>query len=52
MACQGLGEMMPEQLWDTTLDPDKRTLRRLTLQDAAEASQLFSLLMGAQVPNK
>lgn len=46
---QGLGEMMPEQLWDTTLDPAKRMLRRLTLRDAVEAAQLFSLLMGSQV---
>ena len=34
---QGLGEMMPEQLWATTLDPTKRTLRRLTVADASEA---------------
>ena len=46
---QGLGEMMPEQLWHTTLDPQRRMLRRLTLSDAAEAAQLFSLLMGSQV---
>ena len=48
-AMQGLGEMMPEQLWSTTLDPQHRTLRRLTLGDAAEAAQLFSVLMGNQV---
>lgn len=47
---QGLGEMMPEQLWHTTLDPQRRLLRRLTLSDAAEAAHLFSLLMGSQVP--
>ena len=46
---QGLGEMMPEQLWQTTLDPSRRTLRRLTLQDAAQAAHLFTLLMGSQV---
>ena len=46
---QGLGEMMPEQLWRTTLDPSARTLRRLTIADAAEADALFSLLMGDRV---
>lgn len=46
---KGLGEMMPEQLWNTTLDPAHRTLRRLTLEDAAEASHLFALLMGDRV---
>ena len=47
---QGLGEMMPEQLWATTMDPSSRTLKRLTVADAAEASDVFSLLMGHQVP--
>ncbi|KAK9784754.1 hypothetical protein WJX73_007888 [Symbiochloris irregularis] len=46
---KGLGEMMPEQLWSTTLDPSTRVLRRLTLGDAAQAAQLFSVLMGSQV---
>lgn len=46
---KGLGEMMPEQLWSTTLDPATRTLRRLTIEDAAEASHMFALLMGDKV---
>lgn len=46
---KGLGEMMPEQLWATTMDPSKRTLRKLTLDDAAEASHMFALLMGDKV---
>ena len=46
---QGLGEMMPQQLWDTTLDPAKRMLKRLTMDDAAEAGQLLSMLMGDKV---
>lgn len=41
--------MMPEQLWDTTLNPATRTLRKLTVEDAAEASHLFALLMGDKV---
>lgn len=46
---KGLGEMMPEQLWSTTLDPERRMLRRLTMEDAAEASHTFTVLMGASV---
>jgi DNA gyrase/topoisomerase IV subunit B len=46
---KGLGEMMPEQLWATTLDPSRRLLRRLTLRDAAEASHTFAVLMGDRV---
>ena len=45
----GLGEMMPTQLWDTTLDPTKRMLKRLTVEEAAEANIMFSLLMGDKV---
>ena len=45
---QGLGEMMPEQLWRTTLDPAARTLRRLTIADAAEADALFNAAHGRQ----
>ncbi|KAL4440444.1 hypothetical protein ABPG75_003445 [Micractinium tetrahymenae] len=46
---KGLGEMMPEQLWQTTLNPETRTLRKLTIEDAAEASHMFALLMGDKV---
>jgi DNA gyrase subunit B len=46
---KGLGEMMPKQLWDTTLDPAQRRLRRLTLDDAAAANDTFQLLMSKEV---
>ncbi|CAJ2671663.1 unnamed protein product [Trifolium pratense] len=46
---KGLGEMMPLQLWETTMDPDQRLLKKLTVEDAAEANIVFSSLMGARV---
>jgi DNA gyrase subunit B len=46
---KGLGEMNPEQLWITTMSPDKRVLKLVTLEDAAETDRLFSLLMGEEV---
>ncbi|HVN58703.1 MAG TPA: DNA topoisomerase (ATP-hydrolyzing) subunit B [Bacteroidales bacterium] len=47
---KGLGEMNAEQLWDTTMNPDSRTLRQVTIESAAEADHIFSMLMGDEVP--
>ena len=47
---KGLGEMNAEQLWDTTMNPDERTLRKVTIDNGGEADRIFSMLMGDEVP--
>jgi len=47
---KGLGEMNAEQLWETTMDPTRRTLRQVTIESSAEADRVFSMLMGDEVP--
>ena len=46
---KGLGEMDPHELWETTMNPETRTLRRICLEDAVKADEIFTILMGEQV---
>jgi len=47
---KGLGEMNPEELWETTMDPAHRVLKRVDISDAEEANKIFDILMGSEVP--
>lgn len=49
---KGLGEMNPEELWETTMDPTRRVLKQVTIEDGQEADQIFDMLMGTDVPSR
>ncbi|MCL5675735.1 MAG: DNA topoisomerase IV subunit B, partial [Patescibacteria group bacterium] len=47
---KGLGEMNPEQLWETTMNPANRSLKKINITDAQKADEVFNMLMGSEVP--
>ena len=49
---KGLGEMNPEELWETTMDPQNRVLKQVTIDDAADADRVFDILMGEDVSSR
>jgi DNA gyrase subunit B len=49
---KGLGEMNPDELWETTMNPKTRTLKQITIEDAQEADRIFDTLMGTDVPSR